>query len=54
MDKTTLADPAVVSALANYVRIKHQAEDLDAYPTSALMERVGGYGLPTYVIARPK
>jgi len=54
MDKTTLADPAVVSALSNYVRIKYQAEDLDAHPTSALMERVGGYGLPTYVILRPK
>jgi thiol:disulfide interchange protein DsbD len=54
MDKTTLADPTVVSALSNYVRIKYQAEDLDAYPASALMERVGGYGLPTYVILRPK
>jgi hypothetical protein len=30
MDKTTLADPAVKSALANYVKIKFQAEDLDA------------------------
>jgi thioredoxin:protein disulfide reductase len=54
MDKTTLADPTVVSALSNYVRIKYQAEDLDAHPASALMERVGGYGLPTYVILRPK
>ena len=54
MDKTTLADPAVVAALSNYVRIKYQAEDLDAHPTSAVMERVGGYGLPTYVILRPK
>jgi cytochrome c biogenesis protein CcdA len=54
MDRTTLADPAVVSALSNYVRIKYQAEDLDAHPTSALMERVGGYGLPTYAILKPK
>ena len=54
MDKTTLADPAVVGALSNYVRIKFQAEDLDAYPASAVMEHVGAVGLPTYVILKPK
>jgi thiol:disulfide interchange protein len=54
MDKTTLADPAVEAALSKYVRIKFQAEDLDAYPASAVMEHVGAYGLPTYVILKPK
>ena len=54
MDKTTLADPAVEAALAKYVRIKFQAEDLDASPAREVMEHVGAYGLPTYVILKPK
>jgi thiol:disulfide interchange protein DsbD len=54
MDKTTLADPAVEAALSKYVRIKFQAEDLDASPASELLQRVGGFGLPTYAILRPK
>jgi cytochrome c biogenesis protein CcdA len=53
MDKTTLADPAVTSALSGYVRIKFQAEDPDASPAKELMRRVGAIGLPTYVILRP-
>jgi thiol:disulfide interchange protein len=54
MDKTTLADPAVEAALSKYVRIKFQAEDLDASPAREVMEHVGAYGLPTYVILKPK
>ncbi|HYN10778.1 MAG TPA: cytochrome c biogenesis protein CcdA [Vicinamibacterales bacterium] len=54
MDKTTLADPVVEAALSKYVRIKFQAEDLDAYPASELLQRVGGFGLPTYAILKPK
>ncbi|HMD12503.1 MAG TPA: thioredoxin family protein, partial [Marmoricola sp.] len=54
MDKTTLADPSVQSALSNYVRIKFQAEDLDASPAKEVMERVGAIGLPTYVILKPR
>ena len=53
MDKTTLADPAVTSALAGYTRIKFQAEDPDASPAKELMSRVGAIGLPTYVILKP-
>ncbi|MFN2444908.1 MAG: protein-disulfide reductase DsbD family protein [Vicinamibacterales bacterium] len=54
MDKTTLEDPAVTSALADYVKIKFQAEDPDAEPAKAVMARFNAIGLPTYVILRPK
>jgi thiol:disulfide interchange protein len=54
MDKTTLGDAAVKSALAGYVKIKVQAEDPEAQPAKALMQRFKAVGLPTYVILRPK
>ena len=54
MDKTTLANPAVTSALAGYVKIKFQAEEPDQTPSKAVMQRFGAIGLPTYVILRPK
>jgi thiol:disulfide interchange protein len=54
MDKTTLADPAVKSALANYVKIKFQAEDLDDPSVKAVMKRFDAVGLPAYAIVRPK
>jgi thiol:disulfide interchange protein len=54
MDETTLKDPAVTAALSKYTRIKFQAEDLDASPAKELLQRVGSYGLPTYVILKPK
>jgi thioredoxin:protein disulfide reductase len=54
MDKTTLEDPAVTSALTNYVKIKFQAEDPDAAPAKPVMQRFDAVGLPTYVILRPK
>ncbi len=54
MDKTTLADPAVTSALSNYVKIKFQAEDPDVEPAKSAMARFNAIGLPTYVILRPK
>jgi thioredoxin:protein disulfide reductase len=53
MDKTTLADAGVTSALDNYVKIKFQAEDPDAEPAKALMARFNAVGLPTYVILKP-
>jgi thiol:disulfide interchange protein len=53
MDKTTLEDPAVVAALDGYVKVKFQAEDLDAEPTRSLLARFNAIGLPTYVIVRP-
>ena len=43
-----------LAELSKYVRIKFQAEDLDASPAKEVMERVGAIGLPTYVILRPK
>src|SRR5262245_6304908 len=54
MDKTTLRDPDVLAKLSRYTKIKFQAEDLNAFPAKELMQRVGGVGLPTYVILRPK
>jgi len=53
MDRTTLKDPDVLTKLTNYTKIKFQAEDLSASPARDLMQRVGGVGLPTYVILRP-
>jgi thiol:disulfide interchange protein len=54
MDKTTLADPGVTSALDGYVKIKFQAEDPDEPTTKAVMQRFGAVGLPTYVILKPR
>jgi len=54
MDKTTLEDPAVKSALANYVKVKFQAEDPDSPPVKPVMQKFEAVGLPTYVILRPK
>ncbi len=54
MDKTTLRDPGVTQALERYVKVKFQAEDPDAQPTRAVMQRLDAVGLPTYVILKPK
>ena len=54
MDETTLKDPAVVTALSGYTRIKFQAEDPEQSPAKELLRRVGGLGLPTYVVLRPR
>ena len=54
MDKTTLENAEVTSALAGYVKIKFQAEDPDEQPAKAAMQRFKAVGLPTYVILRPK
>jgi len=54
MDKTTLANASVQSALAGYVKIKFQAEDPDAPATKAVMQKFDAIGLPTYVILRPR
>jgi len=53
MDKTTLEDPGVTAALANYVKIKFQAESPDEMPAKAVMQRFDAVGLPTYAILRP-
>jgi thiol:disulfide interchange protein len=54
MDKTTLEDPAVKAALANYVKVKFQAEDPDSPTVKPVMQKLEAVGLPTYVILRPK
>jgi cytochrome c biogenesis protein CcdA len=54
MDKTTLRDPEVSRALANYVKVKFQAENPDEAPTRDVMRRFKAIGLPTYVILQPR
>jgi thiol:disulfide interchange protein DsbD len=54
MDKTTLENAEVQTALSGYVKIKFQAEDPDSAPAKTVMQRFDAVGLPTYVILRPK
>jgi len=54
MDKTTLASGDVQKALDGYVKIKFQAEDLDAEPAKSMLQRLSSAGLPTYAILKPK
>ena len=54
MDKTTLRDPEVTRALANYVKVKFQAENPDEPPARDVMRRYNAIGLPTYVILQPR
>jgi thiol:disulfide interchange protein DsbD len=53
MDRTTLADPEVESALSGYVKIKFQAEDPDDPRVARVMRHFNTSGLPTYVILKP-
>src|SRR5207247_4301631 len=46
MDKTTLQNSAVQSALSGYVKIKFQAEDPDAQPAKSVMQKFDAVGLP--------
>jgi cytochrome c biogenesis protein CcdA/DsbC/DsbD-like thiol-disulfide interchange protein/thiol-disulfide isomerase/thioredoxin len=54
MDKTTFKDDAVIARLDGYVKVKFQAEDLDASPARDVLKRFDGFGLPTYAILRKK
>jgi thiol:disulfide interchange protein DsbD len=53
MDKTTLQNDDVKAALSGYVKVKLQAENLDALPKE-ILQRFEVVGLPNYVILRPK
>jgi thiol:disulfide interchange protein len=53
MDKTTLEDSAVTSALSGYVKIKFEASNPDDPTVKTVMQRFNAQGLPTYVILRP-
>ncbi len=54
MDRTTLKAPEVEAGLENYVKVKFQAEDLDASPARDVLKHLDGIGLPTYAILRPR
>jgi thiol:disulfide interchange protein DsbD len=54
MDQTTLQDPEVAAALDGYVKVKFQAEDLDAEPARSALKHLNAVGLPTYAIIKPR
>ena len=54
MDRTTLKAPEVEDGLEGYVKVKFQAEDLDASPARDVLKHLEGIGLPTYAILRPR
>ena len=54
MERTTLADEEVERRLADHVKIKYQADDLNLSPARELFERFYSGGLPTCVILWPK
>lgn len=56
MNETTFKDPHVKETLADYVKVKYQAQQPDASPARDVMDQfgVGGLGLPVYVILEPK
>lgn len=53
MNTTTFKNADVLKRLDGYVKIKYQAEDPSASPTSEIMEYFGVIGLPTYVVLKP-
>lgn len=53
MDKTTLMDPEVKTALEQYEFIKYAAENPSDPLTKEVLEYFGVLGLPTYVILSP-
>ena len=54
MDRTTLKAPEVETGLEAYVKVKFQAEDLDASPARDVLKHLDGIGLPTYAVLRPR
>ena len=54
MDRTTLKAPMVEAGLEDYVKVKFQAEDLNASPAKEVLKYLGGIGLPNYAILRPR
>ena len=54
MDRTTLEADGVRAALADYVKVKFQAEDLGVTPAREVMERFEAIGLPAYAILHPR
>ena len=53
MDRTTLKAPTVEAGLEDYVKVKFQAEDLNASPAKEVLKYLGGIGLPNYAILGP-
>jgi hypothetical protein len=43
----------VSKALEGYVKVKFQAEDLEAEPARSVLKHFNAVGLPTYAIIKP-
>lgn len=54
MDKTTLADERVKTALSGYVKIKFQAEDPEAADVKPVMQKFNAVGLPAYGVLKTR
>jgi len=54
MEASTFKDAEVTRRLAGFAFIKYQAEQPNAEPAKAILDRYGAVGLPTYVVLRPK
>ena len=54
MDKTTFKNEDVIARLEDYVKVKFQAEDLEALPARDVLDHFEGIGLPNYAILRLK
>lgn len=54
MNTTTFKDAKVLERLGGYVKVKFQAEDLDASPAKEALEHFEVKGLPTYIVLKPK
>ncbi len=53
MEKVTFPDSAVQQRLAPYIKLKFQAEDMDAPDIKPILDHYDVLGLPTYVVLEP-
>ncbi len=54
MEKTTFKDPEVVKTMEPFVKVKFQAEDMDAERIEDVLDYFDVLGLPTYVVLVPQ
>jgi thiol:disulfide interchange protein len=53
MDRTTLADAAVLAGLDGFVKVRYLSEQPDESPVREVLDRLRVIGFPTYVALRP-
>ncbi len=54
MEKTTFKDPEVIETMRPFVKVKFQAEDMDAQRIEGVLDYFDVLGLPTYVVLVPQ